>query len=706
MARAGIGGQGRLLRYACTSRSVLPSGGSVTARLARCLVHAGVLLAPTAPALAVDPPEPPLLGELQVSRGSDLQGRLAARLAEAERLAASGDYQTVEVVLAEAEVLAVGGGAVAVDAVDRVRAQIAFRRGRYEEARRHYQAILGRASAVDDLAAVARAEQDIALLDRRQGDFASAQTGLERALALYRTLQDQEGVARALTHIGLVRLNQGEYSAALEALNESLRLQQGGVAGEIERTYHYLGLLYAGLRDYRSARRFLEAGLAEAHRLADPSREAPLLGSTARVVNLSGAHSEALAIALQSEQLAERMDSDPGRVFAGLERGRALLGLGRLDEAREVLERGEAIARRIDQRGTLADYRKLLAEIAVRQQRYSDAMALWDQVLPVYRSGDNQPQLLATWLDMIPVLQALGQEDNALAIAQESLRVQEQIASLEMNRRLAVVESEYRAQESQRKIELLQRDNEIQALKLSEEETRRWRGVMLIAALAVIIALLAFRYRESRRMQRRLTEVNRDLIASREALARAHAELAERADQLARAAATDPLTGISNRRDFMQRFEQHWQDARRRRSSLALLLVDIDHFKRINDEHGHAVGDAALVAVAGALQSTLRAGTLLARWGGEEFAVLLPEADGPAALGLGQRLRQAIAGLDREDLPEISVSVGAAAVRGGEFTRLEQLFELADSALYQAKASGRDQVCLAVRPAEAPAAPR
>ena len=671
----------------------------VRLRFASCaLCLAGLLLA--APLAAVDPPESPLLGDLRSLEKADPQGRLAARLAEAERLAASGDYQTVDVVLAEAEVLAVGAGPAALDAVDRVRAQIAFRRGRYEEARRHYQAILGRASGVDDLAGVARAEQDIALLDRRQGDFASAQTGLERALKLYRQIEDSEGVARVLTHIGLVRLNQGEYSASLEALNESLRMQQGGVAGEIDRTYHYRGLLYAGLRDYRSARRFLEAGLAEAHRLADPSREAPLLGSTARVVNLSGAHSEALAIALQSEQLAERMDSDPGRVFAGLERGRALLGLGRLEEAREVLERGERIARKIRQHGTLADYRKLLAEIAVRQNRLADAMALWDDVLPVYRSGDNQPQLLATYLDMIPVLRELGQQQDALALAQESLRVQEQIASLEMNRRLAVVESEYRAQESQRKIELLERDNEIQALRLSEEETRRWRGVVVIGALAVIIALLALRYRESRRMQRRLTEVNRDLVASREALARAHTELAERAEQLARAAATDPLTGISNRRDFMQRFEQHWQDARRRRSSLALLLVDIDHFKRINDEHGHAVGDSALVAVSGALQATLRAGTLLARWGGEEFAVLLPEADGTAAVGLGQRLRQAVAGLDREDLPPLTISVGAAAARGGEFTRLEQLFELADAALYEAKASGRDQVRLAQRPAE------
>jgi len=620
--------------------------------------------------------------------------KLRARLAEAERLASSGDQVLSETVLKEAEALA-AGLPEAQDAVDRVHARIAFARGDYRASRARHEAVLARAAGRRDLPSVALAELDIALLNRRQGEFAASLSGLERALGVYRQLADPNGVARVLTHIGLVRLNQGVYSASLEALNESLRLQNEGASAELERTYHYLGLLYAGLREYRTARDFLQRGLAEARRLADPAREAPLVGSMARVANLSGAHSEALSIALESERLAERMDSPPGRVYAGLEHGRALLGLGRLDEARGVLETGSAIAERIQQRGTLADFRALLAQLAMREGRTADALAFWELVLPVYQSGDEQPQLYTAYRAMIPLLQQRGDTARALQLSLESLDVLEQINSLDMNRRLAIAESESRARESARQIELLQRDNEIQGLRLSEERTQRRYAAVVIGSLLIILLLLAFRYRESRRMQRRLAEVNEDLLGSREALALAHAELEKRADQLARAASTDPLTGVPNRRDFTARLQTYWEDARRRGSELSLVLVDIDHFKRVNDVFGHAVGDAALCAMADVLQSILRSGTLLARWGGEEFAILLPGADATAAAGLGERLRKVVADIDREDLPAMTISVGVASLAGRDLERPECLFEEADAALYEAKASGRDKVCVA-----------
>lgn len=628
----------------------------------------------------------------------DPQSRLAARLAEAERLASSGDYATANSVLAEAQEIA-GEDAVSLDAVDRVHAQIEFRLGNYQVARARHQSVLQRASARRDLPGVARAELELALLDRRQGDFSSAIAGLERALSVYRQLGDLDGVARVLTHIGLVRINQGVYSAALDALNESLRLQDDGAVAERERTYHYLGLLYAGLREYETARRFLDKGLAEAHKLADPAREAPLLGSKARVANLAGSYSQALTLASESQKLAERMGSPPGRAYAGLELGRALLGLGRLDEAREALETGVVIAEAIGQHSTVADYHGLLAELAMREGREGDALAIWESLLPSFQTGDDQPQLYDIYRAMIPVLARHGRTDRALEIAQESLLVQEQIASLDMNRRLAVAETENRARENERQIELLQRDNEIKALRLKDEVTRRSRALWLSASLVAIVLLLALRYRESRRMQQRLTAVNEDLLSSREALALAHAELEKRAEYLARAAATDPLTGVSNRREFLERFNDYWDDARRRGEDLAVVLIDADHFKRINDVHGHAVGDAALCALAHTLQATLRQGTLLARWGGEEFIVALPGTNAEAATLLGERLRRAVSAIEREDLPPLTISIGITSLGDRHIDSSAVLFDEADAAMYEAKASGRNRVCIAGRAA-------
>lgn len=619
---------------------------------------------------------------------------LQARLVEAERLAASGDFAMAATVLAEAASLARADSSEA-DAVDRVAAQIEFRRGRYVEALRLQRVILDRAAKRGDLISVARAETDLAILLRRQGDLSPSLSGFERALTLYRQIKDDNGIADVLTHIGLIRLNQGLYSTALESLRESLKLQQGGARAELERTYHYLGLLYAGLREYETARSFLDRGLAEARRLADPSREAPLLGSMARTANLAGSHSEALTLALEAERLAERLGSPPGQVYALVENGRAKLGLNKLKEAREALQRGAAIAERIGQRGTLARYRALLAEVAAREDRRADALALWELALPEFQSGDDQPQLLESYRVMIPLLRAQGDSERALDIAIESLGLQEQISGLDMNRRVAVMESAYRAQESERQIDLLQRDLEIQALKLKQEELARWLATFGVFSLLLIAALLALRYRESRRLSRQLSEANAELESSRSALAEANAELEHRAEALAHAASIDPLTGIANRRAFVDRYESHWANAISRHSPLSIALIDVDHFKRINDSAGHAVGDAVLCALAATLQGLLRAGTLLARWGGEEFVVLLPGATPEAAAGAAERLRAAVEAMHSDELPRVTISIGVASLSGRSRLRPEGLFDEADAALYAAKTAGRNRVVVA-----------
>lgn len=623
-----------------------------------------------------------------------LSTELRAQLAEAERLVSSGDFSAAETALAAASALG-GQSPQAQDAIDRGYAQMDFHRGRYDAARERHAAILARAAERRDLQSVAQAELDIATVARRQGDLSAALGGFERALALYRQLDDRNGTAAVLTHIGLIRLNQGEYSAALENLAESRRLQEAGAQAEMDRTYHYLGLLYAGLREYETSRKLLEQGLAEARRHSDAAREAPLLGSMAKVANLRGAHGEALGIAQDALRLADRLDSPPGRAYALLEIGRAQVGLERFDEARRALERGVAIAEAIKQSATLADFRALLAEVARRQGRIDDALRLWELALPAYTQGDDQPQLLNVYRAMIPILRDRGELARALDLAQESLHVQEQLSGLDMNRRLAVLEWQHRSEEADREIELLRRDNEISELKLREERAGQWRIWLFTASLGVVALLLAWRYAESRRFARQLAASNDDLRTSQDALALAHAELEKRADQLALAASTDPLTGVSNRREFTQQFRQRFDAARRDQRELSLLVVDVDHFKRINDSMGHAVGDEVLRALAQTLRAAVRADTLLARWGGEEFAVLLPDADSEAAQRLCERLHAAVRRQRFHDAPPVTISIGLSSLAGRDLSRPEDLFQEADRALFEAKTQGRDRTVVA-----------
>ncbi len=157
----------------------------------------------------------------------------------------------------------------------------------------------------------------------------------------------------------------------------------------------------------------------------------------------------------------------------------------------------------------------------------------------------------------------------------------------------------------------------------------------------------------------------------------------------------DPLTGLLNRVALAQRFSELEQQAERGPDgdAVGMLVGDLDNFKRINDEHGHAVGDAALKTTAYAMRKALRAFDLLYRIGGEEFVVLLPGADLEACSHVAERLRAEVERCSSAGL-NLSISFGAA-VSSGEDMDFDKLFERADRALYEAKAAGRNRVRVA-----------
>lgn len=165
-------------------------------------------------------------------------------------------------------------------------------------------------------------------------------------------------------------------------------------------------------------------------------------------------------------------------------------------------------------------------------------------------------------------------------------------------------------------------------------------------------------------------------------------------------ASTDSLTGAPNRRQFMTDAQRLVSAAERYDRPLTLLLLDVDHFKRINDTHGHAFGDRALVSVAQAIRSQLRDSDIFGRLGGEEFAACLPETGSEEAATVTERLRQAIAAIalkaDR-DPRAITVSIGLATWRSGPCD-LETLLRIADDALYRAKQNGRNRVEIGTPP--------
>jgi diguanylate cyclase (GGDEF)-like protein len=167
--------------------------------------------------------------------------------------------------------------------------------------------------------------------------------------------------------------------------------------------------------------------------------------------------------------------------------------------------------------------------------------------------------------------------------------------------------------------------------------------------------------------------------------------------QLRELATTDPLSGLDNRRAFLDKSAALLEHCRRHQQDCAVLMLDIDRFKSINDRHGHAIGDQAIVACAQLMRATLRDADVLGRMGGEEFAALLPLANDKAALETAERLRSAVQALriplDSGGDLRFTVSIGATQL-DGRITSVESLLVEADEALYRAKADGRNRVVI------------
>jgi diguanylate cyclase (GGDEF)-like protein len=178
-------------------------------------------------------------------------------------------------------------------------------------------------------------------------------------------------------------------------------------------------------------------------------------------------------------------------------------------------------------------------------------------------------------------------------------------------------------------------------------------------------------------------------------LRRAFERLADRVGDTWTLATVDPLTGVANRQALLSRAEEEFARAARYRRPLALVMVDLDHFKRLNDAHGHAAGDVVLRAVAQRLAESVREVDVLGRFGGEEFLLVLPETDADAAATVAEKLRRAVAGtpVRLPDGHEVTVTLSAGVAGGpGEILRPDTLLRDADAALYSAKALGRDTV--------------
>lgn len=205
-----------------------------------------------------------------------------------------------------------------------------------------------------------------------------------------------------------------------------------------------------------------------------------------------------------------------------------------------------------------------------------------------------------------------------------------------------------------------------------------WRHLASLATLPSAMDMEA-KMAELQQAQDALIESNRSL----------EAKVAERTEELERIAYRDSLTNLLNRREITRILDIEIERAQRQKTQLSLLMLDLDHFKSINDKHGHRAGDSVLKSCAASLEDCSRRTDFIGRIGGEEFVILLPNTGYATAIKLAERCRQSIEKSSTNAI-QYTCSIGVAALETGE--QLENLMQRADEALYSAKESGRNNV--------------
>jgi diguanylate cyclase (GGDEF)-like protein len=450
----------------------------------------------------------------------------------------------------------------------------------------------------------------------------------------------------------------------------------------------------------------------------------------ARLVARTDGHDAALPLLRQGQRLAAR-SGDP-ILLTRAKSAEAVMAHGRgdLDRARRLMEESIELAQGAESPRLEAAMLANLADIHAKQDRPADALRAAERALPVVRRhNDRRVELTLTnnaglakiglgriaegKKDLARVEQltqsagllalqaiALREYDDALSAAGdlrgalELFHRERAINALVMknNREAALAQLQLRndRERKQRDIELLARDNELKSVAISNRELmlRVWAVAALVLTLSAVVVGLLYR---------RMRRTHRQLVANQQLL-RVQSE-------------RDPLTNLANRRHFLSVMQaEQARGGAQAGFDGALLLVDIDHFKHVNDGYGHAAGDIVLCEVARRLNEAVRGDDLVVRWGGEEFLVLALKVPAAQAEQMAARILAAIGEkpVSVQGVPvQVTVSIGYARFPLPPDVlpiAWEQAINLADMALYTAKNQGRNRA-VGIIAAQAPAAP-
>ena len=475
----------------------------------------------------------------------------------------------------------------------------------------------------------------------------------------------------------------GNFPRALEKMQAVLAYtrQHGGPVHMVI-VLNALTRLYIQMREYEKGFEALDEAYVAAAKINSPGRMATLKGTEYGLAMDTGQTARALKAQLAALSL-ERSIGARSMV------ARSLVNLSdcylKLHDYRNALAYGEQALRAtlaIKDERAVATARVNIAQAYLASGRIAEGKRSFEDGLAIYEKNGDKPELQSVLAEYGSALERVGDYPGAVNAYHRERRLSNELFEKRRQKAMLELQEKYDADKRQRQIELLERENQVKSAEIDNRRLQQRIWGLLIVVFALVTVIVGLLYRKVRH---------------------ANAQLHEKNQELKQQSVRDPLTGLYNRRHFQEFMRTHQQLEKRGVGASgdemvsALFLLDVDHFKHINDTWGHGAGDAVLIRIADSLREILRETDMIVRWGGEEFLAFLPAIPRGGLDEVARRLLVGIAEIriayGGETL-SANVSIGFAPyplAPAGQPLPWERAVNLVDMALYLAKSHGRNR---------------
>ena len=539
-------------------------------------------------------------------------------------------------------------------------------------------------SNLGDLKLMARTLNTLAEAHRYLDNLVLALDYSTRALEIHKDIDDPVGFAKALLGAGIIYRHINLYEKSLENINEAyLYYKKVNNMLGIAKTSNQMGLVYTRLRQFDQAEFFyqitidLPKGMVEEKTLASALREMAVINLESGDLASAMQYAKKAYITYKNKNLTSYI-STTARIIGNIYRAQ-----GNNNKAIEYYKESLSFAREAG--GKLYEIKSLtaLAGILIGIDT-NEAISLLKRSLALSTEIDDKLHMLYAYREIRIAEKLRGRIEESLRYAEEEIALTDIIQNERNEDKLALEKAHLhshkmeieletlREKEKRHQLELEKKNNQIeiaaQARVISELELskNKYASIALAFLLAACLAIVLLVYRS--------------FIASK-----------KRNEELDYLAARDPLTNCYNRRILFEVMNRDFMDLPQI-EEYCILMVDIDHFKSVNDTYGHSIGDTVLCGVAELLQANIRKSDSVARFGGEEFCIILPNTTQEQAIRIAEAIRIKVEKATFEDIP-VTCSFGVTSIKFKARTPSE-LIEQADLALYEAKSLGRNQVAL------------